>query len=84
MDRRVQRLRRVDQMITRVRRQRPRNNHGDARLLSNRPSGQRAVYRIVDAGETRSDSVRVDLPQPLVADAKVVRYLVLDDVAHTF
>ncbi len=39
MDRRVQRLRRVKQTITRVRRHQPRNNHGDARLLSNRPSG---------------------------------------------
>ncbi len=32
----------------------------------------------------RSDSVCVDLPQPLVADAKVVRNFVLDDVTYTF
>ncbi len=40
MDRRVQRLRRVKQTITRVRRRRPRNNHGDARLLSKRRLGR--------------------------------------------
>ncbi len=39
---------------------------------------------VVKAGESRRDSVRVDLPQPLVADAEIVRNLVPDDVAYTF
>ncbi len=46
-----------------------------------------AAWRHRYCGSTRSGDaylVRVDLPQPLVADAKVVRNLVLDDVAHTF